>query len=124
MRVANYLIDKEGVLIYPTSQLNIENDAKHNIINTQITLVFYSGIVTNPDGSISGTGVVTTGLSGTVNVQARSDIDDRWSDIDNGNLDISTSNRVYPAGVIQSVNLITNEVAGCEYIGVIVDTNL
>ena len=124
MRVANYLIDKTGTLIYPTAQINIINNAKHNIANTQITLIFYTGIITNADGSISGTGVVTTGLTGTINVQARSDINDIWTNIENGTLYISTANKCFPSGVIQSLKLTCTGVTGCNYIQVLLDTEV
>ena len=124
MRLAKYIIDKNGVLIYPLTQLNINNNAKHNIANNQITVVFYNGIITNSDGSISGTGVITSGLTGTIKIQARSDIDAIWSDIENGTLNIANDNMVYPSGIIQSLNIICTGITGCNYIGVILEGNI
>ena len=124
MRLAKYIIDKNGVLIYPLTQLKLNNNTKSNIANNQITLVFYNGIVTNPDNTISGTGVVTTGQTGTVTIQARGDIDAVWSNIEGSPLNIATNNMLYPAGVIESLNITCTGVAGCNYIGVILEGNV
>lgn len=118
MLAIQYLINASGTLIYPTtiqeSAINAQNTPPSY---NQITLIFYTGIVTNSNGTISPTGAVTTGLAGTITLQARTTPDSAWSNIQNGSLDISTgANMAFPTGAIQSINAICAGVTGCNYI--------
>lgn len=119
MLAIQFLIDATGDLIYPTSvqesNINSQNTAPSN---AQVTLIFYDAITTNPiNGVITPNTPVTTGLSGTITLQARSTSDSAWSDIQNGALDISTgANMAFPSGAIQSINAICSGVTGCNYI--------
>ena len=124
MIAIQYLINASGALIYPTSiqesNISLQNTAPSN---AQITLIFYNAISTNPvNGVITPNTPVTTGLSGTITLQARTTADSVWSNIQDGALDISTgANMAFPSGAIQSINAICSGVTGCNYILVRLD---
>lgn len=118
MKAIQYLIDKTGALIQPTtiSFSNIDLESNHPTGN-QITCIFYDAISTSSTGVITPINPVTTGMTGTINIQARSNDDSAWSNIQNGLLDLSTGeNMVFPSGVIRSINAICTSITGCNYI--------
>lgn len=126
MKVLEYLIDKTGALIYPTT-ISYANTDKINMspLVNQITCIFYDAISTSASGVITPIDPVTTGLSGTLTIQARPTDDSAWSDIQNGVLDLSAGdNMVFPAGIIRSLNAACNTIAGCEYILIRMDRGL
>lgn len=118
MKAIQYLIDKTGALIQPTtiSKSNIDGESSHPTGN-QITCIFYDAITTSPAGVITPITPIFTGLTGTINLQARSTDDSNWSNIQNGLLDLSTGgNMAFPSGVIRSINAICTGITGCNYI--------
>ena len=65
---------------------------------------------------------VISGLSGTIQLQARTTIDSIWSNVSGGLLDLSTgANMSFPGGAIYQVNAICIGVTGCNYILVRLD---
>lgn len=118
MKVLEFLIDKTGAFIYPTS-ISTANISNQNSAPTdnQISLIFYDNIVDNDNGTITPIDPVISGLSGTVEIQARTTADMPWSTIQDGTLDLSTgANMAFPAGQIGQVQAICTTVAGCNYI--------
>lgn len=126
MRVLEFLIDKTGALIYPTTIAKANTEAMSSPpIANQVTCVFYNDIQTNSDGSITPIDPVLTGLTGTLKIQARPTDDSAWSDIQDGTLDLSTGgNMAYPAGLIRSINAICTSITGCEYILIRMDRGI
>lgn len=124
MKALEYIIDKTGVIIYNNNPLSPTAIATANINGVynspnynQITLIFYNAITTSSTGIVTPITPVLSGLTGTVTLQARSTDDSAWSDIQNGELDLSTgANMAFPTGVIRSINAICDSVAGCNYI--------
>ncbi len=117
MKVLEFLIDKTGAFIYPTAitTANISNQNSAPTDN-QISLIFYNAIQT-VNGVITPITPVISGLSGTVEIQARTTADMPWSTIEDGTLDLSTgANMAFPAGQIGQVQALCTTVAGCNYI--------
>lgn len=117
MRALEFLIDKTGALISPTTTskamtAGVVSPPDQN----QITLIFYDDIETSAGGTITPIDPVTSGLTGTVTLQARSTEDSAWSDIEGGVLNLATDNMCFPSGVIESILATCDTVAGCEYI--------
>ncbi len=117
MLVFTYLINAAGSVIYPyTTPFNVQLNNLVSPSYNQITLIFYNNIANN-NGVITPNTPVISGLSGTVQIQARTTPDSAWSNIQNGSLDISTgANMAFPAGAIYQINTICTNVTGCNYI--------
>jgi len=119
MLVFQYVISNTGAIIWPSTlpvnqNLNIFNNSPSY---NQITLIYYNNITTGPTGVITPNTPVLSGLSGTVQLQARTTSDSVWSDIQNGDLDLSTgANMAFPQGAIYQINAICSGVTGCNYI--------
>ncbi len=123
MKALEYLIDKEGTIIYPLdiqkSNVDIQSTAPSN---AQVTLTFYNDIDTSPKNVITPKNPVFFGTTGTVTMQARSTDDSLFSNIQNGILDLSLGqNMCFPSGVIRSLNAICSNVVGCNYIQIRLD---
>ena len=118
MQLIKMIINKTGELIYPITYPNINNK---NVNNNQITLLFYNDIFTQIDGSVIGINPILTNLTGTITIQARSDIDSKWNDIEGSPLNIASDNMLFPLGVIQSIKAICNNVTGCNYIAILLN---
>lgn len=118
MKVLEFLIDKTGAFVYPTTiSITQINSMIAAPTDNQINLIFYDDIVTNENGTITPIDPVISGLSGTVTVQARTTPDMPWSDIEDGVLDLSTgANMAFPTGQIAQVQALCATVAGCNYI--------
>lgn len=118
MKALEFLIDKDGAFVYPEDISEANTDGVVNPpTGNQITCIYYDSIVTNANGTITPTDPVTTGLSGTITLQARSTDDSAWSDIQDGVLDLSTGgNMAFPSGVIRSINAVCADITGCNYI--------
>lgn len=123
MKAIEYLIDKNGVLIYPLDVQKSNIDTQSTApSNAQVTLTFYDDIETTQDGVIIPKFPVFFGLSGTVTMQARSTDDNLFSNIQNGILDLSLGqNMCFPSGVIRSLIAICDNVSGCNYIRIRLD---
>lgn len=123
MLIFTYLINSAGDLIYPSPNLPV-NKQLNNLNtpgNNQITLIYYNNI-TNNNGLIIPDTPVISGLSGTIQLQARTTIDSIWSNVSGGLLDLSTgANMSFPGGAIYQVNAICIGVTGCNYILVRLD---
>ena len=119
-----YIIDAAGTLIYPAvlpvSQISYQQSAPSN---AQVTLIFYNQIQIDPDTNIITPIIpVTSGLSGTITLNARTSPDSVWSPIQNGALDISTgANMAFPSGAIGQIQAVCAGVAGCAYVLVRLD---
>lgn len=126
MKVLEFLIDKEGELIYPTTIAKANTEAMSSApIANQITCTFYDDIETNSDGSIVPIDPVISGMTGTLTIQARPTDDSAWSDIQDGVLDLSSGdNMIFPAGLVRSLNAACNSITGCEYILIRMDRGI
>lgn len=118
MLVFEYLIDSAGSVIYPTS---IQSNTSINTLiapsYNQITLIYYNGITTGANGNVIPNTPVITGMTGMVQLQARTTSDSIWSNITNGLLDLSTgANMAFPSGAIYQINAVCTDVTGCNYI--------
>lgn len=124
MKALEFLIDKTGALIYPTTVASaFTTGIVSPPIANQITAIFYNTITTNSNGTVTPSDPVTSGMTGTLKLQARPTADSAWSDITNGTLNLATgANMVYPQGVIQAINAICTTITGCNYILIRLDT--
>lgn len=119
MLVFQYVISNTGSLIWPSAlPVNQNLDTIISPSVNQITCIYYNGISSpGPTGVITPNTPVLSGLSGTINIQARTTIDSPWSNIKNGLLDLSTGgNMAFPGGSIYQVNAVCTGVTGCNYI--------
>lgn len=124
MRAINFLIDKTGVFINPTTISTVDTRTMiNNPDSAQITLTYYNNITTNAEGKIIPIDPVTTGMTGTITVQLRPNPDCDWSNIDGGGvLNLANGdNIIFTAGVISQINVIPVDVTGCNYINIQLD---
>lgn len=124
MRAINFLIDKTGVFINPTTISTLDPKAMvNNPDSAQITLTYYNNITTNSENKIIPIDPVTTGMTGTITVQLRPNPDCDWSNIDGGGvLNLANGdNIIFTAGVISQINVIPVDVTGCNYINIQLD---
>lgn len=116
MKVLQFLIDASGTLIYPSALPSSNINGQVSVpSDNQINIIFYNAIQT-VNGVITPITPVTSGLTGTVTLQARTTVDSAWSNIKNGELDISTDNMAFPSGAILQVQALCSGVTGCNYI--------
>ena len=118
MFVFEYIIDNSGSLIYP-SYLPVSPilDVLSVPCNHQVTVIYYDDIEINSNGTVTPITPVLSGLGGNIQIQARSTKDSVWSNIQNGNLTLSSGeNMAFPAGIIYQVKAVCTGVTGCNYI--------
>jgi len=122
MKALEFIIDKNGNFVFPTtiSEAFTTGVVTPPVAN-QITCIYYNTVTVSGD-TATPSDPVTTGLTGTIKLQARMTSDSSWSDIKKGTLDLSLGqNMVFPYGVIQSINAICTNVQGCHYVLVRLD---
>jgi hypothetical protein len=133
MASVSILIDKNGNVINSTDNHLQPVNGNNLVYNTptksinQITMAFYNGIITLGNGYkvVDRTTKVTSGLSGTITIQAKSFEDMPYPiNIENAtNINIATTCIVpFFEGTLSSLVFTTAGLGGCEYVLVIVES--
>lgn len=123
MKVLQFLIDKEGVLVWPLSQTNT-TPSTTSAPNFNVVLIkFYNDLqtqtntLTGETTNIIPINPVTTGLAGTITMQARPSDDSPWLNLETGSLDISMNDVMANVeGLITAIKLTPADIVGCNYI--------
>jgi hypothetical protein len=125
MLVLEFLIDKDGLDIWPLDIPDLNNTSQtfNNPGLNVITLTFFNSIVTttNPYSgaitNISPTNPVTEDITGTVTIMARPTPNSVFLNIENGTLDLSLNEVMLNVeGLISGIVAAPSGVTGCNYI--------
>ena len=123
MQVLQYLIDKEGLFIWPTLPPEANPSSFNSPGINVVTLTFFDNIETSTNPltgaitNITPTDPVLGGLSGTVLVQARPTPNSPFLNITNGLLDLAAGEIMLNfEGLATGIALIPSSVTGCNYI--------
>lgn len=123
MNALQFLIDKDGEFIWPLAEVDASGSTSSPPQFNVITLTFYNDIETQTNSltgattNITPIDPVTTGLTGTITVQARPNKDSPWLSIQDGAIDISIAGAMLNVeGFLTGIKLTPATVTGCNYI--------
>jgi hypothetical protein len=125
------LISSTGTVLNPTQTLinssPLDLSAGSSLFINQITVCFYTGIITEANGLIvpNRTTKVTSGLTGTITVTVWPAEDAPYPvTITPGNtIDISSSCILQWNGITELLDIATTSIVGASYINVLLDRN-
>lgn len=123
------LISKTGTLLNPSQSLinysPINGEAASSLFFNQITVEFYTGIITLANGikEPNTATAVTSGLSGTIQLKAWASAHSPYpvvlSPLDT--IDVSNSCMLQWTGITQLLDVICSGITGANYINVLLD---
>jgi hypothetical protein len=123
MQVLQYLIDKDGLFIWPTFPPEANPSSFNSPGINVVTLTFFNNIkistnaLTGAVTNITPTDPVLGGLSGTIIVQARPTPNSPFLNITNGLLNLAAGEIMLNfEGLATGIALAPGSVAGCNYI--------
>ncbi len=123
MKTLQFLIDKDGVFVWPLAQANTTDSTTNPPQFNVIRLTFYDNIETQTNTLTGDTtnivpiDPIISGLTGIITVQARPSNDSPWLSIQDGALDLSINDVMLNVeGLITGIKLTPAAVTGCNYI--------